>query len=158
MGKKTGPNPTDRAKSGTKRSLLTDAQGIALGVVVAGANRNDFKLVRETFTSIPIARPAPSPKCPQGVCLDKGYDYAEIRELLAEFKFTAHIRSRGEEAQALKRQAGVKARRWVVERTHSWLNRFRGLLIRWHKKAENYLGALHLVLGLITYRATGLLG
>ena len=125
---------------------------------MAGANRNDFKLARETLASIPIARPAPGPRCPQGVCGDKGYDYAEVRELLAEFKFTAHIRSRGEAAQALQHHARTKARRWVVERTHSWLNRFRGLLIRWHKKAENYLGALHLVLGLITYRATGLVG
>ena len=56
------------------------------------------------------------------MCLDKGYDFAEVRRTLDEFGFTAHIRSRGEEAQAIKREAGFKARRWVVERTHSWLN------------------------------------
>ena len=49
------------------------------------------------------------------MCLDKGYDYDEIREILKEFGFTAHIRARGEEAQAIKREAGYKARRWVVE-------------------------------------------
>ena len=69
------------------------------------------------------------------MCLDKGYDYEEVRDSLQEFGFTAHIRARGEEAQALKRHAGVKARRWVVERTHSWMNRFRRVLIRWDKKA-----------------------
>ena len=59
------------------------------------------------------------------MCLDKGYDFNEVRRTLDEFGFTAHIRSRGEEAQAIKKEAGFKARRWVVERTHSWLNRFR---------------------------------
>lgn len=90
--------------------------------------------------------------------MDKGYDYREVRDLLEEFRFTAHIRSRGEEAQAIKKEAGFKARRWVVERTHSWMNRFRRILVRWEKKAENYLGLLHLVCGLITWRAAGLFG
>ena len=89
--------------------------------------------------------------------MDKDYDRPEIYELLEAFGFTAHIRARGEEAQALKRHAGAKARRWVAERTHSWLNRFRAILIRWNKKARNYLGLLHLALGLITWRATLLL-
>ena len=127
-------------------------------MVVAGANRNDFKLARATLAGIPVARPAPTRAQPQGLCLDKGYDYAEIRDLLDEFKFTAHIRCRGEEAQALKRHARAKARRWVVERTHSWFNRFRGLLIRWTKKAENYLALLHLTMGIITWRASYLPG
>ena len=73
-------------------------------------------------------------------------------ELAAEFGFTAHIRSRGEEAKALKREAGFRARRWVVERTHSWLNRFRALLIRWSKKPENHLALLHLACALITWK------
>ena len=157
MGGKTGPNPTDRGKRGTKRSLLTEAAGIPVGVVVAGANRNDFKLTRATLEAIAIDRPAPTPDAPQGLCVDKGYDYQEVRDLLAEFGFTAHIRSRGEEAQALKREAGHKARRWVVERGHSWMNRFRRILVRWEKKAVNYLGLLHFVCALITFRAAGLL-
>jgi putative transposase len=85
-------------------------------------------------------------------------DYDEVRELGKEFGYTLHIRPRNEEAQALKRQVGFKARRWVVERTHSWMNRFRSVLIRWDKKVENYLGLLHLACAFITYRATGLLG
>ena len=76
-----------------------------------------------------------------------------MRELTAEFAFTAHIRSRGEEAQALAREVGFRARRWVVERTHSWLNRYRAILIRWSKKPENHLALLHLACAIITWRA-----
>lgn len=141
-----------------KRRLLTDGGGVPLGVVVDGANRNDFKLAQATLESIPIPRPEPTPEQPQGLCLDKGYDYEEVRDLLFEFGYTAHIRCRGEEAQAIQREAGYKARRWVVERTHSWLNRFRRILIRWEKKPENYLAMLHLACALVTYRAAGLPG
>jgi putative transposase len=90
---------------------------------------------------------------PQHVCLDKGYDYEEVRAILQAYGFVAHIRSRGEEAAAKKKKSGQKARRWVVERTHSWFNRFRSLLTRWSKKAENYLGMLYFVCGLTAYRA-----
>ena len=76
-----------------------------------------------------------------------------MRELAAEFGFTTHIVGRGEEAKALKREAGYRARRWVVERTHSWLNRFRRILTRWEKRADTYLAILHLACGLITWRA-----
>jgi transposase len=157
-GGKTGKNPTDRAKLGVKRSLLVEGRGIPIGVAVDGANRNDFQMARSTIESIPVERPEPSAAKPQGMCLDKGYDYDEARDLLAEFGFTAHIRARGEEAKALKREAGYKARRWVVERTHSWLNRYRAVSIRWCKKPENFLATLHFALALITYRATGLTG
>jgi len=156
-GKKVGRNPTDRGKIGTKRSILTEGGGVPIGLAVAGANRNDFKLARETIERIAVERPEPTPDAPQGLCLDKGYDYDEVRALLTEFGFTAHIRARGEEAQALKQEAGFKARRWVVERTHSWMNRFRRVLIRWDKKVCNYLGFLHLACAYITYRQSGLL-
>jgi putative transposase len=158
VGGKTGPNPTDRAKGGVKRSLLTDGGGVPLGVAVEGANRNDFKMARQTLESVPISRPEPTAEEPQGLCLDKGYDYQEVRDLAVEFGYTAHIRPRGEEARAIQREAGYKARRWVVERTHSWLNRFRRILIRWEKKPENYLAMLHLACALVTYRAAGLPG
>ena len=84
------------------------------------------------------------------------YDYDEVRDLLTEFGFTAHPCA-GEEAQALKQETGCKARRWVVERTHGWMNRFRRVLIRWDKKVRNYLGFLHLACAYITYRHAGLL-
>jgi len=138
--------------------VLVEAQGIPVGLAVDGANRHDKKLVEATLESIPVHRDLPEAGEEQGLCLDKGYDYDDTRELVAEFAFTGHIRSRGEEAQALKREAGFKARRWVVERTHSWINRFRGVLIRWNKKPENYIALLHLVFGIIAYRALGLFG
>ena len=127
-------------------------------LAIDGAQRHDMKLVRATVDSIPVQRPVPSPEHPQGLCLDKGYDYDEGRETMQEFGFTAHIRSRGEEAQAIKREAGFKARRWVVERTHSWMNRFRRILVRWDKSADNYIAFLHFACALIAFRAAGLLG
>ena len=158
MEKKTGPNPTDRAKSGVKRSLLTEGQGVPIGLAVEGANRHDMKLVRDTVENIVVQRPKPTPQQPQGMCLDKGYDYQEVRDILEEFGFTEHIRSRGQEAQEIKNEAGKKARRWVVERTHSWLNRFRRILIRWDKKPENYIAFLHFACALVAFRAAGLFG
>ena len=114
--------------------------------------------MRETLEAIPVLRPKPTPEEPQGLCLDKGYDYDEVRDLLADFGFTAHIRARGEEAKALKQEAGFKARRWVVERAQSWMHRFRRVLIRWDKKVRNYLAFLHLACAYITFRQSGLLG
>jgi putative transposase len=157
-GETTGPTPTDRGKSGVKRSLVTEGHGVPLGVAVAGANRNDMKLVRATLESIVVERPEPTEDAPQGMGMDKGYDFAEVRATLEEFGFTAHIRARGEEARELAAEAGKRARRWVVGRTHSWMNRFRRLLIRWEKKPENYLGLLHFACALIAFRAAGLFG
>jgi transposase len=155
--KKTGPNPTDRGKQGVKRSLLTEAGGVPVAVAIDGANRHDMKLVRSTLDSIMAVRPIPTVARPQGICLDKGYDFDEVRGIVKEFGFTAHIRARGEEAKAIKQEAGFKARRWVVERTHSWMNRFRRILVRWEKLPETFIAMLHLACGIITWRATDLL-
>ena len=157
-GEKTGPNPTDRAKGGVKRSLLTEGHGRPSGLAVDGANRHDMQLVRSTLDSLVVERPEPTAAQPQGMCWDTGDDDDEVRELLDEFGFTAHIRARGEEAQALRQEAGFKARRWVVERTHSWMNRFRRMLVRWDKKPEHYLAFLHFACALIAFRAAGLFG
>ena len=127
-------------------------------MMVAGANRPDLKLVKDTVDSVIVKRPRPTKKRPQGMCLDKGYDYEEVRETLREFGFTAYIRARGQEARAIKHQAGFRARRWVVERTHSWMNRFRRVLIRWDKTVDNYLAFLHFACALIAFRASGLFG
>ena len=129
-----------------------------IGVAVEGANRHDMKLVRATIESLVVDRPEPTAEAPQGMCLDKGYDYDEVREILAEFGFTAHIKARGEEAKEIKQEAGKRARRWVVERSHSWLNRFRRILVRWDKKPENYMALLHFACALIAFRAAGLFG
>jgi transposase len=117
-----------------------------------------MKLVRASIESTVVERPEPTAAQPQGMCLDKGYDFDEVRATLVEFGFTGHIRSRGEEVRALKQEAGERARRWVVERTHSWMNRFRRILVRWDKKPKNYLGFLHFACALIAFRAAGIFG
>lgn len=141
-----------------KRSLLTDGHGVPIGLTIEGAQRHDMKLVRSTIESLIVERPEPTEEQPQGMCLDKGYDYDEGYATLQEFGFTAHVRPRGEEARAIKREAGFKARRWVVERAHSGMNRLRRLLIRWEKKPQHYLAFLYFACGLIAFRATGLFG
>jgi transposase len=161
VGGKSGPNPTDRAKGGVKRSVLTEAAGIPVGIVVEGAKRPDMKLVADSLCSVPQSiedkrlEHLVAGKQEQGLCLDAGYDYDEVREIAQAFGYTTHIRSRGEEKKA--KEAGKKARRWVVERTHSWLNRYRRLLVRWEKKAHNYLALLHFACALITWNR-GLFG
>ena len=152
-GEKTGKNPTDRAKSGVKRSVVTEGHGIPVGLAVDGANCHDKKLVRETLRSMVVRRPRASTRKPQHLCMDKGYDYKDTRKLVSNWGYTAHIKVRGQPANARKAIPGYRCRRWVVERTHSWMNRFRRLLVRWEKKATNYLGLLHFTCALITLRA-----
>ena len=123
-----------------------------IGLACDGANRNDHKLLKATIDSLPVARLQPTAAAPQGLCLDAGYDNAQSRELLDEYGFAAHIRSRGEEIKEKLQTPGWKARRWVVEACHSWLNRNRALLIRWSKKAENHLALLQLASGLIAFK------
>ncbi|MCL2001609.1 MAG: IS5 family transposase [Planctomycetes bacterium] len=147
-GEKTGPNPTDRAKDGVKRSTPTDANGIPVGLAVAAANENDITLVAATMESIPVLRPLPTEEAPQHLCLDKGYDARWLRWAISFWGLTPHIRSRGEEA---KRDPGVPARRWVMERTHSWLNRSRRILIHWEKRLANYTAMLHLRCAILVF-------
>lgn len=143
-GAATGPNPTDRGKRGVKRRLLTDGLGIPLAVVVDGANRHDVKLIAATLNGVMVARPDPTDTTPQHLCLDAGYDYPEVRQEVADRGYVAHLRSRGVEQHARTVHPDAKARRWVVDRTHRWLNRSRRLLGRWEKKRQNYLAFLHL--------------
>ena len=138
--------------------MVTEAAGIPVGVVVAGANRNDHLLLAATLAAIVIARPKPTTAKPQGLCLDKGYDYASTRTVARHLRLTLHLRTRGEEALAKRRHPTAKARRWVVERAHSWLNRFRRLLVRWEKKAGNYEAMLHLACATIVAGQAGLFG
>lgn len=147
----TGPNPTDRAKKGTKRHLLTEGSGLPIGLVVTGANRHDKTQVEAVLESMPVPPPVSTETDPQHFCADKAYDYDDVRSVLSFWGYTAHIKSRGEEAQALK-VPGYRARRWVCERTHSWMNRFRRLLIRWEKSVANYLAFLHLACAFIVWR------
>src|SRR4030095_4229069 len=95
-------NPTDHGKLGTTRRVLTEGQGIPLGVAVDGANRHDRKRVDATWEAIMIKRPEPTATWPQHLCVDKGYDYDAVRETLEAWGYTAHIRRRGAEIQATR--------------------------------------------------------
>jgi len=155
-GEGTGANPTNRGKSCTKRSLLTDGKGIPISLAVEGANRHDIKLTEPTLKIMIVERPKPTKENPQHMCLDKGYDYPEIHALIKEWGYTTHIKARGEEIRKKRNIPLYRAIHWVVERTHSWINRFRRLLIRWEKKVEHYLAMLNFACEWITFRANGL--
>jgi len=156
-GKKTGKNPTDRGKLGVKRSVLTDGRGVPLGIAVAGANVHDQRLFHATLDNLAVRRPRPTSRRPQHLCCDKGYDAAVLRREARRRRYRPHIKSRGEE-QTAKRTRGRRARRWVVERVASWMNRFRRILVRWEKKATNYEAMLHFAFAYVTWRQTKVLG
>ena len=145
----TGHNPTtDRGKIGTKRHVLTDQRGIPVSVVITSANTHDMKAATETLDSVIVERPLNK----QNLCLDKGYDYPEIEREAIKRRYVPHIRHRGEEKELIKLRY-YSAKRWVViERTNSWHNRFRKLLVRYEKKSENYLALICLACCIIVYR------
>jgi putative transposase len=147
-----GKNPTDRGKKGTKKSLVVDGDGGPLGVVIAGANVVEQKLLEATIEAIVVDRPEPTAEEPQHLCLDKGYDNPRSEAAATEAGYTPHIRRIGEERKSCDKSKGHKPRRWVVERTLSWLSRCRGILVRYEKKDINYLGMIQLACGLIWYR------
>ena len=158
-GERTGRNPTDRGKLGTKRSLLTEANGIPVGLAVEGANRHDKKLAEATLESIPVERPEPTRGAPAGDVPGQGVRLRRHEGVGRGVRLHRPRPGPGRGGQGAEARGGIqKARRWVVERTHSWMNRFRRILIRWEKKVENYFGMLHFVCAWITYRAAGLLG
>ena len=132
-----------------KRHVLTDARGVPLAVRITGANVHDKWLVAEVLDAV-VVRRLFGPRRPRHLCLDKGYDYADCEAAVRVRGIIPHIRRRGE--QPLVGCIRGKPRRWVVERTNSWHNRFRGLLIRWERIAENYLAMLQLACGLIAFQ------
>lgn len=114
-GEKAGRSPVDRGKQGLKRSTLTDANGIPLSVVSAGANRHDAPLLAPTLDGLAGFEPlAHDPT----IHLDRGYGGAPTREVLAARGITGVIAQKGVPAPL---QVGA---RWVVERTQSWMNGF----------------------------------
>jgi putative transposase len=152
----TGPNPTDRAKTGTKRSVICDAAGVPIGLAVAAANRHDQKPLEPTLDALIVRPPEPDDDTEAlviGLCLDRGYRTKQIPVIVAERGMLAYIQGRDEEIAAREFDPTWKPRRWVIERTHSWLNRFRGLLIRWSKKTENHTAFLQLACAVITWRS-----
>ena len=152
---KTGSNPTDRGKSGTKRNLLTDAKGIPLSIALSGANRHDSKMLSAMLEGIVVAVPILGDEEERHLVLDRGYDTASCRKVAEQHALTAHIPKKATEATPLPPPGDPERhppRRWVVEVSHSWFNRFRRLLIRWEKKASHHMGFVQLVACLIIWR------
>lgn len=106
-------------------------------------------MVGETLDAMMLFAPR-GPRRPENLCLDKGYDYTDCEAAVRSRGIYPHIRRRGENAVVGCTRG--KPRRWVVERTISWHNRYRAILIRWERKAENYLALLQLASGLIAHQ------
>jgi putative transposase len=156
-GDKRGPNPTDRAKSGTKKSVIVERQGGPLGVAIDGANVHDTKLLEATIDAIVVKRPDPD-RLVQHLCLDKAYDNPTGEAACETAGYVPHIRRIGEEKLDPAGEKTHPARPWVVERTIAWLQKCRALLIRYDKKAENYLGLIQLACVLLWARRLHRLG
>jgi transposase len=144
-GTETGKNPTDRGKKGAKLHLLVDKRGMPLAIHLTGANDHDKWSMDELIISIVVKRPK---KKKQHLCADKGYDYDDVHEFVEQERYIAHIkhrRCRGEpivEACPIPGETRYPARRWVVERTLSWLSKRRSIRTRWCKKFENWLALI----------------
>ena len=149
-GAEVGPNPTDRGKPGTKRHLVTDAQGTPLGVTLSGANRNNSMMLAATLDAVPgvRARHRGRPRRrPDKLHADKGYDHRRCRRECRARSIKARIARRGvESSQKLGRH------RWVVERTFAWLNQFRRLTVRYERRADLHLALTTLACAIICLR------
>jgi transposase len=137
-------------KKGTKRSLLVDGRGAPLSLIVAGANRHDVKLLAQTLDAIMVPRPRPTKRRPQNLCVDKGYAGKPAEKQMRERGYIPHVPVKGMPQVRHKRKG--RARRWVVERTHSWMNNYRKLRVRYEKKASNFEALLHLAIAIICWR------
>jgi transposase len=122
---------------------------LPLAAEITGANIHDKWVVGQTLDAVVLRAPR-GPRRPQHLCLDKGYDYDDAEAAVRSRGITPHIRRRGE--KPLLGCVLGKPRRWVVERTNAWHNRFRGLLVRWKRIGANYLALLHLACGLIAFQ------
>jgi putative transposase len=135
-----------------KKSPLVDERGVPLSIVVTAANVHDVKLLVDTLDGIVIERPEPTEENPQNLCLDAGYKGIDHAASVAARGYILHLQSRNEEAIEIEHNPEFKARRWVVEVFHSWLNRFRKLLVRFEKKIDNFLALIQFACAIITWR------
>jgi transposase len=148
-GLQTGPNPTDRAKLGSKRHLICDGQGVPLAIQLTGANRNDSQQAFALVDAVPFlqgerGRPRHRPDCVLG---DRGYDAEAIRQGLVARHIVPFLAKRNTE-----HGSGLGRWRWVVERTFAWLNQFRRLRVRYEKRADIHEAFLALGCILICWR------
>lgn len=137
--------------------MIVEGGGGPLGVAIDGANVPDSKLLEATIEAIVVARPDPK-QVEQHLCLDKGYDNPTGDAAVQRHQYVGHTSRIRPEAHGPRKSGRRKARRWVVERTHAWLSKCRALLVRYDKKATNYLGLLQLACRLIWFRRVHQLG
>ena len=148
-GEETGRNPTDRGKQGSKIHLLVDEKGAPLSLHVTGANEHDKWSAEDLIISIIVERPDPE-QVEQHLCADKGYDYEDVHQVVAQQRYGSHIKHRRRRNEPLVEECAIPgelrypARRWVVERTLGWLCKRRSLKVRWCKTPENWLALIQL--------------
>jgi transposase len=131
---KTGESPVDRKKLGTKRSIIVEKTGIVIGASLSSGNRHDSKLFFDSMESIPSFLQQPDYK---EMHLDAAYDFKSIRTFLLN-KFYVPKISKNKRNSKVVIPFKPEKKRWIVESAHSWMNRFRRLLIRFEKYAQNY--------------------
>jgi putative transposase len=135
-----GRNSTDRGEKGRKRSLLVDGHGLPLSIVVSGANVHDSKMLDRTLARVVVQRPEVTTwNNQQYLCLDAGYVGYPVSKITRKHGYHLRVKSRAEERLLKYRYPDSKPRRWVVERTHSWLNRYRKLLVSFEKTDASVL-------------------
>jgi putative transposase len=156
--KRLEQTPPTGGKKGVKRHVLTDGRGVPLSLAVTGANVHDQKGLKMLLDGMPILRPRPRKYKPQTLCLDKGYDSPACRKEITRRGYRDGTKSRGVEQKEKRLNPMRKARRWVVERTHSWLTNWRKVLVRYEKKADNYMAMLQIVGAICGFRACHVLG
>lgn len=131
--------------------MLTEADGGPVAAAVAPANRHDSLVLQDILEAVVVEPPDPL-EHEQHLCIDKAFDGAPGEATARVFGYEPHVRRIGEEKLDPAGRKKHPARRWVVERTISWLNRCRSILVRWDKKAANYLGMIQLACALLWYR------
>jgi transposase len=148
-GKKSGPNPTDRRRAGSKHHILTEARGIPIAVILTKANRNDITQAEALLKAVPPIcgkRGAPLRK-PRTFQADRAYDSKCLRARLRRRRITPQIARR-----RTAHGSGLGKTRWVVERTFAWLHQFRRLRIRFERLASMHEAFLKLGCCLICWR------
>ena len=150
-GKKTGKNPTDRGKLGSKRHILVDGRGAPLAIEISGADSHDKNYAVILLDSTIVPRPKTIYRV-HHLLGDKGYDAADIRQAAHERQYRVHIARRGVTVTPIPKKKRHPARRWVVERTLSWQNDFRSLRIRWSKNPDNWLAFIHFASGFVLWQ------
>lgn len=148
-GEKTGPNPTDRSKSGSKHHVMTEAHGIPLSAKLTAANVPDVVPVMEVLTGMPPVggKPGPKREKPDRLQGDRGYDSDPLRKLLRWLGIVPELAARNTE-----HGSGMGATRWVVERTNAFLHGFGRLRRRLDRLAEVQEAFLALACALICMR------